>query len=439
MKNHLPNTYYAEQFPAQKAHLSGAGLAWLEDIRAKAMEAFSQSGLPGPRVEEWKYTNLAKVSHTEYAVADQAGSEAEILSLYEKACLKDLKASEVVFVNGRYHADLSTKSLPDQIKLTVFSQDPEALQPHLINGQDQNPLRNLNRALMMDGLLIEVADGVHMEQPLHMIHLVTQQADHQAIRGFNRIILQKNAHMSLVESFGGADQCDYWSHMISDVTLEDGAQLTHTQFQLQGDQAIHMAEIKTDLADNARFQQVSLQLGSALSRTEIHSALNGEEACLDLKGAYVGGDGQCHDIVTTTGHNVPNCQSNQLYRGVMDKGGKAAFQGKVVVARDAQKTNADQSCKNLLLDRKAEINAKPELLIYADDVKCTHGATVGELDKDQMFYLKSRGLDEMSAKSLLVEAFVAEVFDGLENKVLKEAFKSHAAGWLSTTLERQPS
>jgi Fe-S cluster assembly protein SufD len=174
-----------------------------------------------------------------------------------------------------------------------------------------------------------------------------------------------------------------------------------------------------------------LQLGAEINRTELINSFTGENAQIELRGAYLGRDKQSQDIFTRINHDQPNCQSNQLYRGVLDAGGKSAFQGKVIVARDAQKTNADQSNKNLLLSRKAEANAKPELLIYADDVKCSHGATVGELDPDQLFYLRSRGMDEVTAKGLLVEAFVAEVFDDIADENLRTAFKEKTARWLA--------
>ena len=245
------------------------------------------------------------------------------------------------------------------------------------------------------------------------------------------IHIEKNASAQLIENYNGADDTNSWAQNVTTVKLDENASLEIYQFQDQGNETIHMSETLVDVSAEAQFKHYSLNIGAALSRTEIKPTLKGEKGKVELYGAFLARSGKAHDVFTHMKHMAPECDSNQIYRGVLDKGGKSAFQGKVYVAKDAQLTNADQSNKNLILDRNAEANSKPELLIYADDVKCSHGTTVGELDGEALFYLKSRGLDHLSAKALMVEAFVADVYQDIETQAVKEKYLALAREWLA--------
>lgn len=418
-------------FKAVRSALPGADIDDFDGLRGDAMSKYMDSGLPGPKVEEWKYTNLNFLANENFDVARASTQEAEIKKLFEKAHIKGLSSSLLVFVNGYYYKPLSTSVDQKGIKLSFLSDNIQPFRDGMAVSDGDSSLNNLNRALVTDGYHLEIAPDVEMEQPLQIIHMATSGTDMTAMRHRVQIIAGTGAKAEIIESYIGADQERYWTHGVTDVMLEQGADVTIYQFQIQGRQAVHMTELHSHVADKARFSHISLQLGAEINRTELINSFTGENADIELRGAYLGRNKQSQDIFTRINHDQPNCQSNQLYRGVLDAGGKSAFQGKVIVARDAQKTNAHQSNKNLLLSRKAEANAKPELLIYADDVKCSHGATVGELDPNQLFYLRSRGMDEVTAKGLLVEAFVAEVFDGIANENLRNAFKEKTARWLS--------
>ncbi len=431
---HLENPEIGKRFEAVRSSLTGWDQAWLDQLRAEAMTRFETTGIPGPKVEEWKYTNLGFLANENFAISNKARQQTEIKTLFDRAHMENIDGPVVVFVNGHIYPALSSYPDGHGISFAVFSENCQAFHPSLANIEYSSALNDLNRAMVTDGYSLEIAPDVVLAKPIQVIHIVTSATDMKLLPVRSQIIAGKKSKARIIETFIGAEGERYWSHMVSEVTLAAKAELSLVQFQLQGKQAIHMTELHTKVAEKANFSHISLQLGSEISRTELLNSFNGEFANVDLRGAYLGRIKQSHDIFTRINHDLPNCNSNQLYRGVLDEGGKSAFQGKVVVARDAQKTNADQSNKNLLLSRKAEANAKPELLIYADDVKCSHGATVGELDSNQLFYLRSRGLDEAAAKGLLVEAFVSEVFDDLDDEILRDKFKEKAAGWLAQEL-----
>lgn len=430
-KLHLDNPALAAQFDAIKDQLPGAGQSWVMNTRQAAMDEFMAVGIPGPKVEEWKYTKLNFLANENFPLAQKNSNTSEIKDYFDRSYRPDIPGHVLVFVNGTIDRTLSFCPSDTVADIGIFSENTADFKNTLVPMAASSPLNNLNRALVTDGYHIDIPAGKKLAHPIQIIHIVSAGTDMNSVHLRGQITVGAGASGEIIESFLGADQERYLSHMITDVTVAEGAELSLYQFQLQGKQAIHMTELHSRVAENARFSQLGLQLGAEISRSELINTFTGENARVDLRGAYLGRVKQSHDIFTRINHNSPHCDSNQLFRGVLDEGGKSAFQGKVVVAQDAQKTNADQSNKNLLLSRKAEANAKPELLIYADDVKCSHGATVGELDADQMFYLRSRGLDEAAAKNLLVEAFISEVFDDLVDEKLKESFKVKTASWLS--------
>ncbi|NOZ42697.1 MAG: Fe-S cluster assembly protein SufD [Alphaproteobacteria bacterium] len=430
MKLYLDNPEIAVNFEAVKAVLPGADQDRLNDRRRHAITSFSETGIPGPRLEQWKYTNLSFLAKENYPIAAKAEQSDEIRQYFDQSYITAIAGPVVVFVNGYFYPDLSSLPTEQGLDFSVFSQNPEAFYQSLQPSAGSSSLNNLNRALVTDGYDISIAADVTLSQPLQIIHIATSGTNMQSVRSRARIKFGQRSQATIIESFIGADDTRYWFHMVSDVILDRGATAAFAQFQVQGKKALHMTEFHSRLSDHARFNHVSLQLGAELDRSELINSFSGEDADISLSGAYLGRLKQSHDIVTRINHDQPHCRSRQLFRGVLDKGGKSAFQGKVVVARDAQKTNADQSNKTLLLDRGAVANAKPELLIYADDVKCSHGATVGEVDPDQLFYLRSRGLDEIAAKGLLTEAFVSEVFDDLEAGPVAEKFRKYTADWL---------
>tara|TARA_B100001939_G_scaffold334387_1_gene335291 strand:+ start:6069 stop:7403 length:1335 start_codon:yes stop_codon:yes gene_type:complete len=432
-KRYIDSPAYDDAFHKVRPQLAGAGLAALDQARLTALERFMQDGLPGPRVEEWKYCNLTRLADRPYLPIPRETVEAAQLS---EDVLKDEPfGGRLVFVNGYFVQNLSRLPQIEGIEVKALSElkndeKSAGYMNELVEADDGDSLLALNQALFSDGMILRLGAGVELAEPLEILHLADRSAEGKARRSRNLIHLEKGAKATVVEKYAGAAACFYWTQDVSRIVLEEDARLISYSLQQEGEKAVHMARKNVELAAGARYENHSLQLGAELSRTEIFPRLLGEGAKVVLKGAYMGREGQSHDIFTRMDHVSGHCDSEQVFRGVLDTGGKGAFQGRVIVERDAQKTNADQSCKNLLLSRQAEANAKPELLIYADDVKCSHGATVGELDKMALFYLQSRGLSLEEAKALLVQAFIAEIFEEIEETAVREEFIAYAEDWL---------
>jgi len=435
LKNHIDGQKYADEFKAQAAGLPGAELPWLNELRNASIAKFAEAGLPGPRVEEWKYCNLNVLKSGAFNVSGQKTSQdTKVAALIKTALLDDIDGAKVVFVDGYFQQSLSNIDKQNGVTLTnlagFVNSDPVNAKALFDQSDQLNSLKDLNTALMTDGFVLVVEENTKLAEPIQIIHLSSDNSNDKALRQRNFIQLEVGSKAQIIETFIGKNDVNCWDHNNTDVIIGEQAALEIYQFQNEGDDTIHMAETVVDVAKGGDFKHYSLNIGGKLSRTEVKPTLNGVDCNIELRGAFLGRGGNSHDVFTHMKHMQPECNSNQVYRGVLDNGGKSAFQGKVYVAKDAQLTNADQSNKNLLLDRNAEANSKPELLIYADDVKCSHGTTVGELDAEALFYLKSRGLAQMAAKSLLVEAFVAEVFEEINIPTVKEKYLSLARKWL---------
>tara|TARA_R110002096_G_scaffold436105_1_gene668060 strand:+ start:62108 stop:63415 length:1308 start_codon:yes stop_codon:yes gene_type:complete len=428
-KNHLDGLKFKTQFDASVESLPGADLDWFSELRRTAMSEFVQTGLPGPKVEAWKYTNLNSLCSGKYDLLVSAGGTTGGISPFE-----DFHGSKVVFTDGFYDKANSIIVNQDGVMLISLNDylhsDPDAAQKLFSENVERDSLRELNTALMTGGYVLLVDENTKLAEPIQIIHNSTASSSDKALRTKCFIEVRKNSSAQIVEIFAGANEQNYWRHHVTEAIVAEEAELEIYQIQQEGDQAIHTADTLVGVSNRANFKHYSLNIGGKISRTEIKPTLSGLEANAELRGAFLGRNGNSHDVFTHMKHMMPEGTSDQIYRGVLDKGGKSAFQGKVYVAKDAQLTNADQSNKNLILDRNAEANSKPELLIYADDVKCTHGATVGELDAEALFYLKSRGLDQNAARSLLVEAFVAEVFEDISIELVRAKYLELARAWL---------
>lgn len=431
-KNHFSGEHLAPHFEDVKALLPGADISWLSNMRENAIEKFLETGIPGPRVEEWKYTNLSAYQNSIFETVENTGDADD--ETVEMLFLNDIEGSKVVFIDG-YLSEKHTSikevqgvhisSIADYVKSS-----PDRAQSLMGDKEYSSSLANLNLAMMTGGYVLDVDQDAKLAEPIQIIHIAAEQGETKSLRTLNYISIASGGSAQIIESFVSQGGDHYWRQSNNQIALSENATLEIFQYQTEAANSIHMGETHVAVKGGANFRHYSLNIGGKISRTEIKPTLIGENGNVELRGAFLGRGGNSHDVFTHMKHMVPECESDQVYRGVLDKGGKSAFQGRVYVAKDAQLTNAEQSNKNLILDRSAEANSKPELLIYADDVQCAHGATVGEMDQEALFYLKSRGLNQKSAKALLVEAFVAEVFDKISIESVREKYLALARGWL---------
>lgn len=428
-----------EDYDAVAPGLAGVGVAWLDRLRTEGLARYGELGLPGPRDEAWKYTNLTRMGRTRF-VTGLAGAEATLDAV--PAGTLEIDAIRLVLVNGRLRPALSDlDALPTGVSVTsledaVNSGDGAIEQrlDQIAHGHDM-PMLALNTAYLHDGVVVEVADGAAINKPIHLISVGVGDDDPVAFHPRHLISLGAGASATLYESHVGVGS--YLSNGATSMRLGKDAVLRHRKLQKETVSAYHVATASVELDARACYENYTLHIGGRLARNEVHAVFQGREANCSLYGAYAGRGNQHIDTTTFVDHAVPDCTSREVYKGALDDNARGVFQGKILVRKDAQRTDGHQLNKALLLSDGAEIDAKPELEIYADDVKCSHGATAGELDEEQLFYLRSRGVMEAEARDLLVTAFLEESLEVIADEERRDAFRGIIANWLSERRERQ--
>ncbi|MGE0745837.1 MAG: Fe-S cluster assembly protein SufD [Rhodospirillales bacterium] len=398
-------------FDAAVGDLPGQGVPWLADLRARAIAGFE--GFPTPRSEAWKYTSLARLARTDFALDAPASPAAADVAPWALA-----EAHRLVFVNGRFAPGLSDlAALPDGVVATTLGRaledGGEGLADRIGSGEAVSGPFALNTAFMRDGLVLRLAPGAALDRPVQFLHLAAPAGAALMAPPRNVIVAGENSSATVVETFAGPGGGTWWTNAVCEVAVGANASVRLVRLLEEGADAWHVGLTEATVARAGRFGAFILAAGGALARSEVRVALDGEGAECDIAGATLL-DGRRHaDATTVVHHRAPHGRSRQVFKSVVDGSARSVFQGKVLVAQDAQKTDAHQLSRGLLLSRGAQVDAKPELQIFADDVKCSHGATIGELDATAMFYLQSRGIDETTARALLIQAFVGELIQEL--------------------------
>lgn len=423
---------YLENFEDLRGRLPGR--TEVKALRQSAIERFAALGLPGRKVEEWRYADLKPLSRTAFAPANDA--EAIDEAALDSLRIGELEGPVLVFVNGRFDrarsrleeaAGLRVRSLAE-----VIAEEEDSLAKRLAGLDEADALIQLNTAMMADGYVIDIAPDTRLDHTVQILFYMTG-ADGAAAHMRSLVRVGKEARARIVETYGG-DETAYLVNAVSQISLADGATLELRRRQKEGRNAVHLARSFVSM-DAANLDVGTLSLGAASARQELRVDFTSEGGQARFDGIQLAAGKQVLDTRTFMDHRQGHSESEQRYRGVLAAGARGAFEGKVLVRRHAQKTVAEQQSASLLLDRTAEADAKPELEIYADDVKCAHGSTVGELDADQLFYLTSRGLSPEQAKTILVEAFVAELLGESANDPLATALRADMRSWMTTFLE----
>ena len=427
---------YASRFAELAASLPGARLPWLGDLRARAIERLAETGFPTRKMEAFKYTNLTALKKSVFDPAPRKANGVDAdgiagLLWHEQPC------HLLVFADGRYRPDLSRIGrLPAGVRLTnlaaALDAEPELLEAHLGAplGREGRALEAFNTAFMSDGALIMLDDGAALESPIHLLFVAGALGTPVAYPPRNLILAGAKSSATVLESFVGPGSERYWTNAVTQVVVGREARLGHYKLQREGGEAIHLASTSADLQAGSAYSSVVLSLGAALSRNHITNTLQGADIDCRLNGAYLARGRQHVDNNIWIDHAKPGSTSREIYKGVLDETAHGVFQGKITVRAGAVKSDAHQLNQNLLLSESARVDTKPELEIYADDVKCGHGATVGELDHEALFYLRSRGLGEEPARRLLIEAFVAEVVDGIAEAAVRDHVREPILAWL---------
>ena len=409
---------YADHFAEVEAELPGSDLGWLKRRRQRAIAAFGERGLPSTRIEEWKYTNLRPLEKTMFRLAPRAPNGIDSADIARMAPDPG-PCHRLVFVNGGFRADLSASGASAKgvsiMTLAAALEAGSALVEANLGAEttiEANPVRALNAAFMTDGAVVHLAPGTVLERPVHLVFVTLGGAAPTATHAFTLIVAERGARACVIETHTGTGA--YWGTTAARAVVGEGAELRRSTVLADSPEAFHLGATEVEIENGGRYQSFVLSLGGRLSRDEIDVALGGDGAACRLDGLTLGRGKQHIDNTTRIVHRRPGATSREVYRGVLDENARSVFQGKVVVEPGAQRTDAYQLNENLLLSDTAEADSKPELMIYADDVKCSHGATTGALDADALFYLRARGIAEAEARDHLVEAFAGKIIDTID-------------------------
>ncbi|MEM8800178.1 MAG: Fe-S cluster assembly protein SufD [Pseudomonadota bacterium] len=420
-------TPYLEAMAAQP----GDTVGWLAEQRHAALNRFKVQGWPSKKLEAWRYADLRPLARTSFVGRDDHVDEQYAHDLV--AGLPAQRGDRLVFVAGQLMPALSSLGGTAVRALSsALADNPDRLKDRLVTGPSApSSIADLNAALMREGVVIDVAP-TDSPEPIEIVHIAVPGVAPSGAHIRHLFRLAPDTTATIRERFLG--EGDHWLNLVMQCELGKSSTLDLVS-ETRREGGIQTWEGEVTLGADARFNHFVLHAGGASLRTALTVNVEGEGAHAELAGVQLGRGTDVHDIRTQLNHKVLGATSNQSFKAVVDDRAASSFQGKVVVARDAQKTDAQQSSRNLLLKRTAEANTKPELEIYADDVQCAHGATVGELDKDALFYLMSRGLTPTAARSLLIEAFVADVIDEITDEHVRAQITDVAANWMHAALE----
>jgi Fe-S cluster assembly protein SufD len=403
----------AEQSLLRAFGARGGEPRWLEEARRAARDRLEALGLPTTRHEDWRFTSLAALAPLDLGRAAGGGRAAAILARAPAA-----DGARLVFVNGRFRADLSARgALPPGATLAplaeALAQAPEQVRPHLgrLARPDALAFVAANAALFEDGAFLSLPPGAAVGAPISLVFVADPGSGTAAAHPRTLVVAGEGARASIAEVFLGEEGPAYLTNAVTEIVLGEGAEIEHVRLQLEASSAFHVSAVHAEQGAGARLAAHAFTLGARVSRAELRARHAGEGAAVAANGLYLAAGDQVVDNFSWVEHAVPRCRTTESFKGVLDGRARGVFAGRIRVLPGAQKTMAHQLNSNLLLSEDAVIDTKPQLEIFADDVKCGHGGTVGQLDEAALFYLRSRGLPAAEARSLLVWAFASEMVE----------------------------
>jgi Fe-S cluster assembly protein SufD len=426
---------YLDSFNAFQKTAAGHDLAWLKKLRQSAFARFAEVGFPTTHDEDWRFTNVAAIAKAAFRLAT-AGA---------KSVTKDAVASfalpsalcQLVFVDGYFVPEFSViGALPRGVKVTsladAINTDPASLEAHLGRYLDiqRDAFLALNTAFAHDGGYVFVPKNTVVEQPIHLLFVSTSSDSPLMTHPRNLIVAEDGSQVAVVEDYVSLGSGVTFSNTATELVAGGSAVVSHYMIEREDTNAFNISTLRMQQGRSSNVSTHSILLGGGLVRNNVHPVLNGDGAECLINGLFLGDGTQHLDNYMLVEHAQPHCESRQFYNGILDGKAHGVFHGRIIVHKDAQKTDAKQTNRNLLLSDDAQIDTKPQLEIYADDVKCTHGATIGQIEENALFYLRSRGIDERSARKLLLLAFANECLDRMK----EEPVRKHIEGLINSHL-----
>jgi Fe-S cluster assembly protein SufD len=425
---------YLAQFERLDAAHDGAQPAWLRDLRRQAMTRFRTEGFPTTRDEEFRATPVSPIADAAFEPAPglAPGAAATLpASVRDQFTIPGLTtAADLVFVNGHFAASLSrVPALPGGIRVAslaeVLAKEPALVEPHLhqVVSFPTQGFTALNTAFIQDGAVVILPDDAVLEVPVHLVYVSLGSGTPFAAHPRTLIVAGRHSQGRVIESFAGTQ--GYFTNSVTEIVGGENSHLDHYRVQRESLDAFHVSSLHVRLGRSAVFTSHNLALGGALVRNDVNATLAADGIVCTLNGLYLVDGKRLIDNHTTIDHAKPHCESHELYKGILDDQGRGVFNGKIFVREDAQKTDAKQTNQVLLLSEDATINTKPQLEIFADDVKCTHGATVGQLAAEQLFYLRARGIGQAEAEAMLIHAFASDIVERIDLEPLRDQLEQY--------------
>ena len=416
---------YLDTFTQFSKSAAGHKLPWLRKLREGAFARFCEVGFPTTHDEDWRFTNVSAIAKTEFSLAEETAPPVT------KADLNSWQvggsAAQLVFVDGRFSRDLSAfNDLPVGIEISglkdQITSKPEAIEAHLGRylAIQRDPFCALNNAFLEDGAYVHVRRGKILERPIHLLFVSTASDAPTMSHPRNLLVFEDESQGTIIEEYVSLGGGSIFSNSATELVAGENTTVAHYMIEREHRRAFNISTLRIQQGRSANVASHSLLLGGGLVRNNVHPVLAGEGGECLINGLFVGEGRQHLDNYMYVEHAKPHCSSRQFYNGILDGHAHGVFHGRIVVHKDAQKTDAKQTNRNLLLSDDAQIDTKPQLEIYADDVKCTHGATIGQIEENALFYLQSRGIDELSARRLLLLAFASECLDRMKAGVARD-------------------
>jgi len=406
-------------------NLPARNIEWLQQVRQGARQSLEVVEVPNRKQEAWRYSNVEQLLKLSPNVASAATAEIDIEPI-ENWIYSPEQSYRLVFVNGRCAPALSNiTDMPCNVSIgslrAMISMEPELVAKFLgeLENKQQNAFSVLNRALINDGLFVHIPSNTQLDKPIEIVHISRQSDNHIASHTRNIIVLGQGAEATIVERYASTDNTLHFYNDVTELFLAENAQLAHYGINEKNNNSYHLEQRHVCQKENSHYSNTQFSTGSTWAKTDINITLDGSGADCKLNGLYMVGDRQLSDIHLNVVHKASHCNSLENIKGILLGKGRAVFDGRILVEKDAQKSNAHLSNKNLVLTRDAEIDTKPQLEILADDVKCSHGTTVGQLDSNQIFYMRSRGLSEDIAKELLCIGFASEIIEEIAHNEIQ--------------------
>ncbi|MDO8549607.1 MAG: Fe-S cluster assembly protein SufD [Ignavibacteria bacterium] len=425
--------WYLKNYVLFENSLNGDRFSSINSLRKEAFNKFSELNFPTTKDEEWKYTSIAPLlQHNFIPSLDKKTLAKEEIKNF---LFESLESNVVVVVNGHYSEELTAlNEVPKGVEVNsiakAISSNSPLVEKHFGKYADfsKHIFTSLSTAFTKDGVLIHVPEGKIVEQPIHILFITASKDEKLLIQPRNLFVAEKNSQVTIIEHFVSINSGIYFTNTVTEIVVGENAVVDHLRLQEESKSAFHIGRMDIDQERASNFSSHFISLGASLARNDFNSKFNDEGGECKLNGLFITEDNQLFDVHTLIDHAKPHCNSHEHYKGILNHASRGVFNGKVIVRPDAQKTNAFQENNNIILSQEALVNTKPQLEIFADDVKCSHGATIGQLDKDAMFYLKSRGLGEETARAILIHAFAIDVIQSIKVKAVRNYIEEILSG-----------